>query len=220
MDIVKVNIGCGSQAMETWINYDSSIFSILQRFKPLKKFLHKLNLISKQAYETNWPYKIIKRVNLLKGIPLPDESVDFVYSSHFIEHLTYQEGENLLKECNRILKPASWIRIVCPDLQLIATKYLENDLNYPLFNTNKSSDLSFAFIRSLCLTDNRSFLSRLLSPGDVHRSMYDFKSLSNLLQKCGFNKIERKSYRKGLTPDIEILDNRPDESLYVEAQKY
>lgn len=219
MDFVKVNIGCGSQAIETWINYDSSIFSILQKYKPIKKFLYRLNLISKQAYETNWPYKIIKRVNLLKGVPLADESVDFIYSSHFIEHLTFQEGKNLLKECNRILKPNSWIRVSCPDLQLIVSKYLDKDLSYPIFNVKNSSDLSFAFIKSLCLTDNRSFLSRLLSPGDIHRSMYDFESLSGLLRKCGFNNIERKSFRKGVTPDIERLDNRPDESLYVEAQK-
>lgn len=219
MVIVKVNIGCGSKAIENWINYDSSIFSVLSKFQFIKKLLFRLKLISQKAYETNWPYKSIKRINLLKGIPLSDESVNFIYSSHFMEHLTIEDGRKLLKDCYRILKPHCWIRIVIPDLNLIANNYLKGNLNYPLFTVSKKSELSQAFIKSLCLTDERPSLSKLLSPGDIHRNMYDFDSLSSLLDDCGFSVIIRRRYKEGITPDLEKLDNRPDESLYVEAQK-
>lgn len=214
-----MNIGCGSQALSNWINYDSSIFSILEKFQFLKKILFKLNLISKKAYNTKWPYKLIKRINLLKGIPLADDSVNFIYSSHFIEHLSFEEGKNLLTDCYRILKSQGWIRIVCPDLKLITSKYMKTDLNYPLFKASKQSDLSFAFIKSLHLSENRNFLSRFLSPGDIHRSMYDFDSLSYLLKLSGFKTIKLRKFKNGVTPDLELLDNRPEESIYVEAQK-
>ena len=35
----------------------------------------------------------------------------------------------------------------------------------------------------------------------------------------GFTNIQKKSYKIGETPDIAFLDNRPEESLYMEAQK-
>jgi hypothetical protein len=49
--------------------------------------------------------------------------------------------------------------------------------------------------------------------------MYDFDSLASLLNKYGFSVREKRRFREGITPDIDRLDNRPEESLYVEAQK-
>jgi hypothetical protein len=48
--------------------------------------------------------------------------------------------------------------------------------------------------------------------------MYDAASLGTLLSESGFVNVEVCEYQKGRMPDCEILDNRPDESLYVEAQ--
>jgi len=36
---------------------------------------------------------------------------------------------------------------------------------------------------------------------------------------AGFVNITRCTFRKGHVPDVEVLDNRPHETLYVEAQK-
>jgi hypothetical protein len=49
--------------------------------------------------------------------------------------------------------------------------------------------------------------------------MYDFDMLSKLLEKTGFTRIVRCSYKQGKTPDLDVLDNRPEETLYVEASK-
>ncbi len=38
------------------------------------------------------------------GLPFPDESVDIVCSSHFLEHLTNQESIDLFQEIYRVLK--------------------------------------------------------------------------------------------------------------------
>ena len=169
-------------------------------------------------YETSWPYKIIRRINLLKGIPLDDETVDFIYCSHFVEHLTHKDVIKLLKDCYRILKPGGWIRVICPDLRIITSKYLEGNTEYVLFKSKKS-DLSHAFIKSLLLSANRSFLERIFFSSNLHCCMYDYNSLSSLLSKCGFACIEKRQYKEGITPDINQLDSRPEESLFVEAQK-
>lgn len=49
--------------------------------------------------------------------------------------------------------------------------------------------------------------------------MYDFDSLSQLLNESGFNKIERGEYCKGSFPDVNLLDNRMKDSLIVQAIK-
>ncbi|MEQ8688378.1 MAG: methyltransferase domain-containing protein [Imperialibacter sp.] len=63
--------------------------------------------------------------NLLKGIPYKDSSFDFVYHSHVLEHFSKLDGRRFLEECFRVLKKDGIIRIAIPDLEQIATKYLE-----------------------------------------------------------------------------------------------
>jgi len=43
--------------------------------------------------------------DLREGIPFPDNSVDEVYSCHFLEHLTDDEAIEMMKEIYRVLKP-------------------------------------------------------------------------------------------------------------------
>lgn len=64
--------------------------------------------------------------DLKNGIPFPDISFDFVYHSHLLEHFSREEGEKLLLECFRVLRPMGIIRVVVPDLELIARMYLKS----------------------------------------------------------------------------------------------
>ena len=215
---LKVNIGCGTIVASGWINYDTSLNMVFSKYWFLKRLLYTLRLVSRQTYETSWPSGIIRK-DVRKGLPLQDETVDFIYCSHFLEHLTHEEAVNLLNECHRVLKRRGWMRVVCPDLRIIVSKYLEGDLDYILFRVSHKSELSQAFIKSLYLSDNRSIFERFLSPGFAHRCMYDFDSLATLLRKCGFGVAEKRRFGEGITPDIDRLDSHPEESLYVEAQK-
>ena len=49
--------------------------------------------------------------------------------------------------------------------------------------------------------------------------MYDFEMLSAILKKIGYRSISKEKYREGEIPDLELLDNRPEDSLYIEATK-
>jgi hypothetical protein len=49
--------------------------------------------------------------------------------------------------------------------------------------------------------------------------MYDFTILEEELARAGFRDVARVAFREGRTPDLEQLDNRPDETLFVEATK-
>lgn len=47
-----------------------------------------------------------------------DNTFDFIYSEHVLEHFFLDEALDLLRECYRILKPNGVIRIVVPDADL------------------------------------------------------------------------------------------------------
>lgn len=90
-----INLGCGTHFYQNWHNLD---------FVAMAEGV--------QAH------------NLLKGIPYPDFTFEAVYHSHVLEHFTKQDGEKLLAECYRILKPQGIIRVVVPDLEQIVRQYL------------------------------------------------------------------------------------------------
>lgn len=46
-----------------------------------------------------------------------DNSVDVIYTSHFLEHLTFARGLELLKDCYHALRPSGLIRVVLPDTE-------------------------------------------------------------------------------------------------------
>lgn len=49
--------------------------------------------------------------------------------------------------------------------------------------------------------------------------MYDFEILEKILKDIGYKNITHCTYQSGKVPDIQILDNRAEETLFVEAEK-
>src|SRR4030095_11960557 len=57
--------------------------------------------------------------------PFPSGSFHYVFAEHLIEHLPWEDGLKMLKECHRVLAPGGKIRIVTPNLSKLI--YLLND---------------------------------------------------------------------------------------------
>lgn len=203
---LKINLGCGTIVAPGWINYDISLKIWLLKHKSIKRLLFALKLISEKDFKKEIPPNITRR-DLRKGIPLPTNSVQYIYTSHFLEHLSRKDVVRVLRECYRVLKPGGWMRIVVPDLRLLAEKYVKKEIN------------ADEFLKRLNLIDDRPLFQRLLFPHSCHRYMFDFDSLKALLLSCGFRAVERRAFRKGVVPDLDLLDNREEESLFVEALK-
>jgi predicted SAM-dependent methyltransferase len=64
-------------------------------------------------------------MNVCQPLPLPDNSVDVVYSEEVIEHVPKTLGQSMLRECFRILKPGGTLRLTTPDLAYFAKRALE-----------------------------------------------------------------------------------------------
>lgn len=67
----------------------------------------------------------VQQADLLGQLPLADNSVQLVYSSHFLEHIPKPVVEVFLRECLRVLQPGGVIRLVLPDLENMARTYLQ-----------------------------------------------------------------------------------------------
>ena len=91
-----LNVGCGSHYHPDWCNVD--LVSVDPR---------------------------VIEFDIRKGLPFHDNYFLAVYHSHVLEHLTPQQGQTLIQECQRVLQPGGVLRIVVPDLERIAQLYLE-----------------------------------------------------------------------------------------------
>ena len=93
----RCNLGCGSVFVDSpeWINFDYTPSSAS-----------------------------VKKSNLLGRLPLEDNSLEMVYSSHFLEHIPRPRVPSFLKECYRVLECGGVIRLVLPDLENLAREYI------------------------------------------------------------------------------------------------
>ena len=117
--------------------------------------------------------------------PLPDASFTHVFSEHMIEHVSFDGGMAMLKECRRILRPGGRIRIATPNL----TKLIE------MFASQKSDVqqryLDFAGaeyfpeipIRNECVLLN-AFVRKW-----GHQFVYDPPTLQRSLEMAGFTDV-------------------------------
>ncbi|HXW69230.1 MAG TPA: methyltransferase domain-containing protein, partial [Dissulfurispiraceae bacterium] len=58
-------------------------------------------------------------IDVSRRLPVDDRTFDYLFSEHLIEHLTYMDALNMLKECHRIIRPGGRIRIATPDIDKI-----------------------------------------------------------------------------------------------------
>ncbi len=200
---VKVNLGCGLTVAPQWINVDGSLNALIATWPHwLHHYAYRFSGAN-QFYSLD-DYIAIVQNNLFihhdfrYGIPLPDSSADYLYSSHFLEHLDKRAGRNLLQECLRVLKPGGFMRIAVPDLEHAWRMYQAGDKERMLHD--------YFFI------DGATGFSQ-------HRYLYDYEMLAGILAEIGFHHIVRVEFQSGTVPDLELLDNRAEYTLFVEAQK-
>ena len=146
----KVNLGCGLHCSSGWLNIDGSLTSLLgTNMTLLNKVIYKV-AGSSAYYSFNDFNEVIKNKklywrDLTDKIPLTDNSIDIVFSSHFLEHLTKTKGEQFLNDIYRIMKPGGLVRILVPDLDLAIQKFNQGKINETLdlfFYTSEEADFS------------------------------------------------------------------------------
>jgi len=199
---VKVNVGSGLCVAPGWINLDSGLHALFSKWpETLVRRLYRMS--SYRQWHSEDDYVRLLREhrfhhhNVEHGLPFADASVDFLYSSHLLEHLFQEDAEAFAMECHRVLKSGGVLRICVPDLEHALALYAQGQ---------KEKALEYFFVKRIGYFN-------------AHKFMYDYELLASLMKRAGFARTGKCAYRSGATPDLETLDNRPEETLYVEAVK-
>ncbi len=209
----RLNVGCGRAPSAGWLNYDNSPAVWLAKSPLLTRLLHRAGVIGAGSVEFAAFCRAnrILYANAAKRIPHAAGTVDVVYSSHMIEHLVRDDAWSFLVECHRVLRPGGRLRLVVPDLQLLAHRYLERgDAD------NFLGDMEFETDRPAGLLAK---LKWLLLGGRRHHWMYDARSLGALLVEAGFGEVETMEPGQTRIAEPGGLDLRERQinSLYLEA---
>lgn len=200
----KVNLGCGLDAVDGWLNLDRSPSVLLSRLGPLKRVLRRVGVLA-DAHMVEWPTSVVRH-DVQKGLPVADGSVEAIYTSHMLEHLPLPVVRDVLRECRRALRPGGVIRIALPDAVAIARRFVEGP---------GSAEAAQSFVESLCVVDNRPIWRRW-ADGHVHRWQPTVPAVIEMLTNAGFTEPRQCEFRVGDLPDLAAVENRK-ESFFVEA---
>lgn len=96
-------------------------------------------------------------------LPFPDGTVEEVRASHVLEHLTFRQASEALRDWFRVLQPGGVIRVAVPDVR----KCLAADDGKHLFY----------------------LMGGQQDEHDIHRSAYDVERLEALLEHTGFEGV-------------------------------
>jgi predicted SAM-dependent methyltransferase len=149
----KLQIGAGSNILSGWLNTNAPKFS----------------------------RKVIF-LDATKRFPFEDFTFDYIFCEHQIEHLTYEGGLFMLRECFRVLKSGGEIRVATPSLEtllgLLAPVKSELQQRYIKWVVDKYIPGVAVYREPFAI--NNSFYNHW------HRFLYDRETLQGSLEEAGF----------------------------------
>lgn len=196
---MRLHVGCFDQPVDGWHNTDGTPHLRLARVPGAARMAERLGLLSplRARQRREGVFRRVHHLDVTRPLPFASGSVDAIFSSHVLEHLDREVTERFLAEAHRVLRPGGVIRTVLPDLDQLVAAY----------QPEEADDFVERFLEASQSGKNR------------HRWMYNEASFSALLHDVGFDDVRRCPYRQGACPDLELLDNRPDTSLFIEATR-
>jgi predicted SAM-dependent methyltransferase len=158
-----------------------------------------------------------------KPLPFKDYNFNYVFAEHCIEHLTYNEGLCMLRECYRILKPGGRIRIATPSLETLVGLYTphKSELQQRFISWIIDSFLPEVRIYNECFVVNNAFRN----PNWGHKFIYDRVTLEMAMKKSGFTNVAH--YMPGQSDDAVLRgieahgleDMNRFETMVLEAER-
>lgn len=186
--IRKLQIGAGGNVLKGWLNTDL------------------------------YPYdNQIIPMDVTKPFFFGNDTFDYVFCEHMIEHIPYTEGMKMLKECCRVLKPGGRIRISTPDLQAHLDLF-KNDKT--LTQEQYVGWISNNWLKRQGINScDEAFVLNLMMHGWGHRFLYNFKVLKHTLEECGFTGVTKFSSGMSTDKNLSSVERHGDTIKDIKAIK-
>jgi predicted SAM-dependent methyltransferase len=158
-----------------------------------------------------------------KPFPLPSASFDYVFTEHMIEHISLDEGNFMIGECYRVLKPGGKIRIGTPNIKflcsLMADPTTQDHKDYIRFSSK--------YFKNPVLLNETVVVNNFFRDWG-HKFIYDQETLKQLLLSnkfveirfCEVNESDDPVFQNLERHGLEITDRfNKLETIIVEATK-
>jgi len=161
-------------------------------------------------------------LDVTRPFPIDDVQFDYVFTEHLIEHLTFKEGQNLLRESFRVLKPGGKIRVACPDMEKLTALYQEPKSAAQKHYIKHYVDSSLADIGIY----NECFVINNFVRNWGHKFIYDEQTLRLAMELVGFKNALRCEVCISTDPVYQNLESHEPgyeakvfETIVMEAWK-
>lgn len=141
---------------------------------------------------------ICSDLNRTPSLAFDDDTIDSIYASHFLEHISIFAVQPLLRECYRVLKNNGVLRIVIPDVMKSIYEFLADNQDFDLFKRRRLRNPDYTLFE--CLRED--FLSPSLQQ-DVfgeralaHQNAFDYETMEKYLKQAGFTTIYKSAFGK------------------------
>lgn len=210
-DGVYLQYGCGWDAPDGWLNFDSSPTLRVERLPIIGNALSTFIKGNAERFPDNVRYG-----DIVSGLPIEDHSCQGIYCSHILEHLCLDDFRVALGVTNRLLKSCGTFRLVLPDLAFFIRQY----------QATRSPSAAPNFMRCSGLGEQHRQrglmgLAKELLGNSRHRWMWDYPSIVEELISSGFTHIRPAIFGDSDDPkfrEVERLD-RWENSLGVECKR-
>jgi SAM-dependent methyltransferase len=193
---VYVQYGCGTSCPDGWINFDASPYLRLQHVPVLGRMFRRAPIV--------FPDRV-RYGDIVNGLPVADNSADGVYASHVLEHLALADFRRALSNTFRMLRPGGIFRLVVPDLESRARKYLA-------MASQGDATASGWLMRVTYLGREQRprgpvGWARVFFGSSTHLWMWDAVSMTDALRQAGFVAIRRCHFNDADDPAFLLVED-------------
>lgn len=174
--------------------------------------LKKLNLGSGRHELDGWLNTDIRRrapgvvhLDVRKRFPFDDETFDYVFTEHTIEHVAFEEGEFMLRECHRVLKPDGKVRVSTPDLDRMLGLWQRRNDRMPREYSRWVIDSFLPDLARRGMYHPVHVINNVFQNWD-HKFLYNADLLRATLEQAGFVDIQRTGHGESDDPELRGIE--------------
>ncbi|MBP3228054.1 MAG: methyltransferase domain-containing protein [Bacteroidaceae bacterium] len=137
----------------------------------------------------------VRFLDATQPFPYTDGTFDAIFSEHLFEHLSYEGGKSMLRECYRTLKPGGVIRITLPTMdflkRLLADPQDARNRRYVRWSLQHYAARMYADLAELGEAELATLVVNNFIRLWGHRMVYCTATLERMLADAGFTHYTR-----------------------------